>query len=369
MKLEQLDTPALFVDLDVLESNLEAMQQRINKLGVKLRPHTKAHKIPALAQMQIDRGASGICVAKLGEAEVMAAGRIKDILITTPIAGETKYQKLIDLKLRHPKITLIQVIDSKEHVLAIGNMAKNAGVTIPLIIEVESGQQRCGLDADEGLIALIKLINSTAGVSYEGIQAYSGHLQHTKGYEQRNKVARAAVKDVFEFIENELTEDDLRPSIISGGGTGTFEAYQGLSYTEIQAGSYIFMDNAYQKIGDEHQNDINQQFGIALKVLTSVISHPKPNRAVVDAGTKCLSIDMGVAEVESHPDIMYQSGGDEHGILHLPSTHCPELKLGQKLIMHPSHCDTTLHNFNQLVGVRNGEVVTTWQIEGRGRSD
>ncbi|MGL6259695.1 DSD1 family PLP-dependent enzyme [Vibrio sp. WXL210] len=364
----QLDTPALIVDLDKLESNLEQMQRRIDKLGVVLRPHTKAHKIPAIAQMQIDYGAQGICTSKLGEAEVMVAGGIRDVLITTPIAGEIKIARLIQLIQQNPSAIVRQVIDHADHVKAIGQQAAAVGLEVGLLVEVESGQQRCGVLPGDALLELIELILETPGVRYDGIQAYSGHLQLLKGYQERHQAARDAVTEVFDYIEQQLTPRGLRPSIISGGGTGTFEAHGEQQYTEIQAGSYLFMDASYTAIGDEANEKVNNQFLSALSVLSTVISHPAENRAVIDAGMKSLSIDLGMPKVIKDSSIIYQCGGDEHGILHL-SEASRKLAIGDRVALMPSHCDTTLNNFDVLYGVRDGQLVEQWAIAGRGRSD
>ncbi|AXN34537.1 DSD1 family PLP-dependent enzyme [Vibrio coralliilyticus] len=367
MKLEHIDTPALFIDIETVEHNLAEMQRRINQLGLTLRPHTKAHKIPQLAHKQIEHGAQGICTSKLGEAEVMLQGGITDVLITTPIAGQAKYQRLIDLHSQYPQATLYQVIDHPQHVESIAELAKQAGITVNLLIEVESGQQRCGVAVGQGLLEIIEKVVQTEGVHYAGIQAYSGHLQLIKGFEQRQQQARSAVTELFDFIDTQLKPRHLAPEIISGGGTGTYQAYQGLAYTEIQAGSYLFMDNSYCNIGDEQDANLNQQFNSALKVLSTVISNPTSQRAVIDAGMKSLSIDLGMPIVESRPDLTYQCGGDEHGILHLSEDNPPSI--GETLVLTPSHCDTTLNNFDHLYVVRQGEVVDKWKIAGRGRSD
>ncbi|ROR98910.1 D-serine deaminase-like pyridoxal phosphate-dependent protein [Sinobacterium caligoides] len=368
MTLDELDTPALVVDLDVMEANLQAMQQRVSARGLKLRPHTKAHKIPALAQRQLSLGGEGICTAKLGEAEVMADAGIMDILITTPIAHPIKYQRLVALYLAHPEGVFCQVVDHAEHVLGIGKCAVAAGVNVELLIEVESGQQRCGVALGKSLVDLIKLIEATEGVSYRGIQAYSGHLQHVQDFAQRQAQARAAVLPIFDFIDNQLLPQGLAPRVVSGGGTGTYQAYTGLGFTEIQAGSYIFMDAAYRALASRDNSRQNDEFSNALKVWTTVISHPTPERAVLDAGMKCLSIDMGMPLVEGREDIRYQSGGDEHGILHLAEGEV-SLTIGQRLLMLPSHCDTTLNSYQTLYGIRGDEVVQSWDIAGRGRSD
>ncbi|MFW7523823.1 DSD1 family PLP-dependent enzyme [Vibrio ostreicida] len=368
MDITQLDTPALIVDLDLMERNLITMQKRVEQLGLTLRPHTKAHKNPAIARKQIDLGACGICTAKLGEAEIMAEGGISDILITTPIAGEQKIRRLIKLHQTYPSYRFIQVIDHRQHVIDISQAAREAGVCVPVMIEVESGQQRCGVEVGDALLTLIEMINETEGVSYAGLQAYSGHLQHVKGYEDRQAKARSVVEGLFDYIENVLTPRGLAPEIVSGGGTGTYAAYDGLGFTEIQAGSYLFMDTAYQAIGDESCHEKNNQFGVSLKVLSTVVSHPTSQRAVIDAGMKCLSIDLGMPKVEGNSQLTYQTGGDEHGIIHIDEGHEP-LMIGQRITLLPSHCDTTLNNFNTLYAIRSGVVVEQFAILGRGRSD
>ncbi|MFD1879382.1 alanine racemase [Vibrio chagasii] len=218
MDISHLDTPSLIADLNAMSINIQLMQERINDLGLVLRPHTKAHKIPAVAQMQIDAGAQGICVAKLGEAEVMAQGGIKDILITTPIAGQKKIQRLITLHQGHPDARFIQVIDDHYHVVEIAKAASAANICIELMIEVECGQQRCGVQVGDDLVELIQAIQITDGVSYAGVQAYSGHLQHVKGYCSRNEQARSVVVPLFDFIRSTLEPKGMAPQIISGGG-------------------------------------------------------------------------------------------------------------------------------------------------------
>ncbi|MFC3032736.1 DSD1 family PLP-dependent enzyme [Pseudoalteromonas fenneropenaei] len=367
MHINELDTPALLVDVDQLARNIAMMQQQISELGLNLRPHCKAHKTPELALQQIAAGAKGVCVAKLGEAEVLARGGVQDILITTPIAGLKKVQRLIALQRQYPTTRLIQVVDHIEQIQLIGKEAQQQQVSIPLLIEVESGQQRCGVEVGDELLNLIRAIQACNGVSYLGVQAYSGHLQQVKTLNERNHAAREAVLPLFTYIEQVLTPLGLAPSVVSGGGTGTFAAYQGLGFTEIQAGSYVFMDASYRSIEDLQQAS-EPLFGCALSVLATVISTPKPHRAVVDAGMKSLSIDLGMAQVLDDDSIRYQCGGDEHGILHL-SQQSQKLRIGDKILLLPSHCDTTVNNFDTFVLVSGTEVVGEVAIAARGRCD
>ncbi len=368
--LEKLDTPSLVVDLDVMEKNLKRMQAFASQHSLALRPHTKAHKIPALAAIQVSLGAQGICVAKLGEAEVMLAGGIKDILITTPIANSIKLERLTNLYLKYPDARIIQVIDHSAHAIAIDHIAAKHGVLVEVLIEAECGQQRCGVEAGPELLSLIELVNKLPAVKYSGIQAYTGHLQHVRDYQERVHLARSSVKPIFDFISNRLTTPELKPEIISGGGSGTYDAYDNIPLTELQAGSYLFMDWDYHSIGSSDGSAFYKDFDCALKVWTTVISRPAPDRAVVDAGMKCLSIDSGMPHVEGHEDIQYQTGGDEHGILHFSeNSQNLSLNIGDRIMMIPSHCDTTLNQFDKLYGIRDGMVEKCWIIEGRGRSD
>ncbi|GEM74942.1 DSD1 family PLP-dependent enzyme [Vibrio sagamiensis] len=368
MIYNQIDTPCLIIDMDNMDFNIKTMMKKTHNLGLNLRPHTKAHKNPDIAKAQILAGAKGICVAKLGEAEVMADAGIDDILITTPIAGEVKTKRLISLYKKNPNARFIQVIDNKAHAIEINKEAEQENVCVQLLIEVESGQNRCGVEVGEELLDLIKLINSLDNVSYVGLQAYSGHLQHIKGFESRNNQAREAVLPLFNYLKEKLIPNGFKPEIISGGGTGTYQAYSGLEYTEIQAGSYVFMDSSYLSIGDETNQDSNNEFKSALSVIATVISTPTRERAIIDAGMKSLSIDSGMATVLDNTNLIYQTGGDEHGIIHAKNKE-HNLNIGDRIVLVPSHCDTTLNNFDFAYCVRENKVINKICIEGRGRSD
>jgi 3-hydroxy-D-aspartate aldolase len=366
--LDELDTPSLIVDLDLMEGNMARMKSFIDSSLLDLRPHTKAHKIPDLAKRQLSFGAKGICVAKLGEAEVMVGAGVDDVLITTPVANPIKISRLVRLKEGHPQSRIIQVVDHAYHVNHISQAARDAGVHIDLLIEIECGQKRCGVNPGPELIDLIELINKSPHVAYQGLQAYTGHVQHVRGYDERRKQARDLVQPLFAFTEGALTASNLRPKIISGGGTGTYDAYDGLPFTELQAGSYLFMDWDYHTVGSKDGNPIYEDFDCALKVWTTVISKPSSERVVVDAGMKCLSIDSGMPKVDNMIDAAYASGGDEHGIINVPSSS-KTMEIGERIMMIPSHCDTTLNQFSRLYGVRGNQVETQWDILGRGRSD
>ncbi len=367
MNIQELDTPALIVDLDLMEENLRRMQHYCADKPFSLRPHTKAHKIPEIAKMQIAHGAKGICTAKLGEAEVMVAAGLDDVLITTPIANPQKLKRLIGLKKTHPQARILQVVDHPLHVEAISKEAETERVEIDLLVEVEVGQQRCGIEVGDALLSLAKKIEQVVAVRFAGLQAYSGHLQHIADYSKRYHAARSAIEPVSRFVQETLVDQGLAPEIVSGGGTGTYDAYEGLGLTEIQAGSYLFMDDSYRRIGSRDGDSQYRDFDCALKVWTTVISR-HPTRAVVDAGMKSLSTDSGMPILERYPNVHYHSGGDEHGILKVREDFSA-LRVGQKLAIIPSHCDTTLNQFDRLYGVRQDLVEVEWAIAARGCSD
>lgn len=368
LSVYQLDTPSLIVDLDLMESNSKKMMSFIATSGHSLRPHVKAHKIPELAMFQLAEGAEGICTAKLGEMEVMVKAGIRNVLNTTPIANEQKNHRLSALLKSYPKARIIQVIDSIEHVRMLENTLSKDNLKLEVLVEVETGQERCGVMVGKDLLDLVKAIKKSNSLVYSGIQAYSGHLQHIVGHENRIQQARDAVLPVINFLNDPVNKRKLAYEILSGGGTGTYDSYSNMPLTEIQAGSYLFMDYHYSTIGSKSGDQQYNDFACALKVLTTVISKPTPHRAVVDAGMKALSIDSGMPLIEGFQELGYTSGGDEHGIINIPKGF-EQLSIGDKLVVIPSHCDTTLNQYNTLYGIRNGNVEVEWDIKGRGRSD
>lgn len=366
INLMDLDTPALIVDIDLMITNLKKMRDYCNRAHLNLRPHTKAHKCPDLAKLQLQHGAKGICCAKLGEAEVMASSGLTDILITTPVANEQKIRRIVELKQRPPDMRLIQVVDHPDQVAALGRAMSKSGLTLELLIEVDSGQKRCGVEPGQPTLDLARRIAETKGLKFSGIQCYSGHVQHVHGYAERKNAARKTVTPALETVAL-LQREGFNCDIVSGGGTGTYDMYEGLTINELQAGSYLFMDSDYLQIGSRSGDKEYRDFACALQVLATVISVPTQNRAIIDAGMKALSIDSGMPLVKDHLAVLYRSGGDEHGILDLPSGS--PWKIGEKLLMIPSHCDTTLNQFDWLYGIRNGRVESVWNLSARGRSD
>ena len=354
MSVQQLDTPSLILDLDAVERNLDRMDQALAGTSVRARPHTKTHKVPNIALMQLARGAIGVCCAKLGEAEVMAAGGVGPILLTTEVVGETKIRRLMGVA---KQTEIITVVDDAEAAAVLSEAASAAGVQLSCLIDVNVGQNRTGVEPGQPAVQLAERLSGMAGLKLVGLQGYEGHLQHVVDPEARREANASAMQLLSQTAER-LTEGGHRVEIVSTAGTGTFQyATAWPRITEVQPGSYVVMDSDYgsvQGLGFEN----------ALSVLVSVVSTQRKNAAVVDAGYKTLSSDSGAPAVRD-VDATYGFMGDEHGKLTFENG-CP-LRPGDKLELIPSHCDTTINLHDVYYVTRGGIVVAVWPIAARGR--
>ncbi|MFQ5912685.1 MAG: DSD1 family PLP-dependent enzyme [Nitrospinota bacterium] len=361
--VEDLDTPCLLLDLDTLEKNVEYMAGYVAERGVALRPHVKTHKSPVFARKQMAAGAIGVCCQKVGEAEVMVAGGIEDILVSNEVVGRAKIARLAGLA-RHARIAV--VVDNLENVEALGQAARDAGVTLDVLIEVDIGQSRCGVPPGEPAVALGKKVVQTQGLALRGLQGYHGALQHCSGFAERKRQYQVALVDLKRTKEL-FDSSGLPTEVISGGGTGTyrFDVESGLM-TEIQPGSYVVMDRHYRSIGGP-VGEAYEDFECALFVLATVMSIPGEARVVTDAGLKVLSTDSGMPAVVGLEGAEYQAAGDEHGKI-LLAPEGPQLRLGDKVRLLPSHCDTTINLHDTYYGVRAERVEVIWPVAARGRS-
>ena len=356
MPVEELETPILVIDLDAMERNLDLMMSILDGSGIRLRPHLKTAKSPALAQKMIQAGAVGICCAKLSEAEVMANAGITDILLTSEVAGFGKFERLVALAARLPHFKA--VVDNKQAVDAIASVARERGVTVNLMIELDVNTGRSGQVTPQGVLQLADHIRATDGVDLAGIHAYAGHAQ-IKPEENRRDLNAAAMTLLSETVEL-LREHNHAIPILSGGGTGSvrIDVEHGL-LTEIQAGSFLLMDTAYRDAGVEFEN--------ALTCLSTIISRPTAERAVCDAGNKTVTRDGGTPEVSNRKGVYYLRGSDEHGSLEVrPDELESEMPVGEVISILPSHVCTTINQHDVLVGVRNGLVESIWPVEARG---
>ena len=361
MREDEVDTPALLIDLDAFEHNLDRMAQLLAPTGAKLRAHAKTHKSTVIAQLQMARGAVGQCVQKVAEAEALAWGGVPDILVSNEIVGASKLARLAALA----RIARMAVCaDHPAQVAAIETAAADAGVRLPVLVEIDVGAGRCGVAPGPDAVALAKRIAQSRHLMFGGLQAYHGSAQHRRSLAERQKLIEAAAQDCRRTVE-QLRQQGLDCPIIGGGGTGTFEieAASGI-YNEIQAGSYLFMDADYARNLDGGGTPV-RSFRHALFVLATVMSTPNRSIAVLDAGHKAVAVDSGLPEIWQRPGIRYVGASDEHGKLEIASeSQAPAL--GEKLRLVPGHCDPTVDRFDWYVGMRDGRVECLWPVSARG---
>jgi D-serine deaminase-like pyridoxal phosphate-dependent protein len=361
MREDEVDTPALLIDLDAFEANLDRMAALLEGTGTKLRAHAKTHKSPVIAHLQMARGAIGQCVQKVGEAEVLAWGGVPDILVSNEVVGAAKLARLAALQ----RIAAMAVcVDDASQVATVEAAARDAGVRLSVLIEIDVGAGRCGVDPGPEAVALAQHIAASPHLRFGGLQAYHGSAQHLRRPEERRAAIAAASEGTRRTVE-QLRQVGLDCPIVGGAGTGTFalEAGSGV-YNEIQAGSYCFMDADYARNLDENGAPIST-FGQSLFVLSTVMSAPRPGVAVLDAGHKAVGVDSGLPLLWQRPDLRYTGASDEHGKLEFGSeTTSP--KLGEKLRLIPGHCDPTVDRYDWYVGVRRGRVECLWPVAARG---
>ena len=365
MDAADIQTPCLVLDLDALERNIRKMGDYAEAHGMDLRVHGKMHKSVDIAKLQ-ERigGAVGVCCQKASEAEVFVRGGIRDVLVSNQVCDLVKIDRLARLPKRGARV--IVCVDDANNVSDLAAAARKHGTQLEVLVEIDCGQGRCGVATPAEVIALAKAVDAAEGLKYSGIQAYLGSAQHLDSYAAREEKLNAAIAQVKQIVGG-LTAAGLEPEIVTGGGTGSyhFESNSGV-YTELQCGSYAFMDADYGRIKDKDGNRIDEEeWEYACFILTQVMSHVKADRAVVDAGLKVQSVDSGPPVVHGRDDVEYISCSDEHGVITDPNG---ALKVGDKLRLVPGHCDPTANIHDWYVGVRNGKVETLWPVSARGKA-
>ena len=352
----EIDTPALLLDRDRLTRNIAAMAAFAAESRVRLRPHAKTHKCVEVARLQIEAGAAGITCAKVGEAEALADGGISDILIANQVIGPIKIARLVALA-RRCAVTV--AVDDAGNVAELSAAASAAAVTVGCYVEVDVGMERCGVPDGPAALELARLVESSAGLVFAGLQTYEGHLQNVTPLEER--VARAEHDMRGALSARDAVEDGgLRVAQVSGGGTGTHMVTGRLPWmTELQCGSYATMDAQYRAVG-------GADFENALTVLATVISRPRPDRAVVDAGLKAVTPEFGDPTVLVD-GATWRGFSEEHGELALEDA-ARGLRVGDKIELVPRHGCTTINLYDRFHVVRAGRLVDVWAVAGRGRS-
>jgi 3-hydroxy-D-aspartate aldolase len=360
-----LNTPALVLDIEALDRNIAAMATFAAANGLKLRPHAKTHKSVDIAHRQIAAGALGVCCAKLGEAEALADGGIEGMLITSPIVGEPATERLVALAGRSP--TLMHSCDHPDAIAAIGAAAKAAGVTVTLLVDLDPGLRRTGVAGAEAAVALARQIADHPALTFGGLQFYCGAEQHIETYADRREAIIAKTARLTETIEA-LKVAGLAPPIVTGGGTGShaIDAELGV-FTELQVGSYVFMDRQY---GDcALRDDAPTPFETSLMVDARVISASHPMMVTIDAGLKAFATEAGEPPILSGaPEgSTYRFMGDEHGAIVPPRGVAPP-KLGERLTLAAPHCDPTVNLYEAYHVVRGDTLEAIWPVSARGRS-
>jgi 3-hydroxy-D-aspartate aldolase len=352
-KLHDLPTPSLVLDLEKFESNLEAMSRFTKHCGVGLRPHAKTHKCVNIARRQLEKGAIGICTATIAEAEVMVRAGVRGLLITAEMVGQQKVSRLIEIVRKAPD-TMVVVDD-------VQNVAAAAGPRLGVLIDLDIGQNRTGTKPMEPALHLAEAIASTSNLQLRGICAYAGHVAHVTGFETRHDKSEEALAAAV-ATQDLLQRNGHTVEILSGASTGTYniDSYiEGL--TELQSGSYVFMDVEYRAIGGKTA-PVYEDFTPALTVLSTVV-HRSGQKAIVDAGLKAFATDRPfMPEAFGISGVRYEFAGDEHGRLILNGQ---TMKLGDKVRFIPPHCDPTVNLYDRFFCLRGEVVEDEWPIMER----
>jgi D-serine deaminase-like pyridoxal phosphate-dependent protein len=359
----EIETPALLVDLDAVEGNIQKMAAFCAESGIQLRPHAKTYKAtPVFAWMQLRAGAVGITVSKLSEAEVLANSGIGDILIANQVVGERKIQRLAHLA-AHTDV--IVAVDSLENAREISRKAQEVGVAVNVLVEVNIGNNRCGVEPHEATHEFVQQILKLPGLRFCGLMGYDGHLSFVKDVKEREQRSLACY-EILIATRDRLLKAGIPVKIVSGGGSLTYRpAARVKGMTELQVGSYLFNDTTYQLSG-------LMEFQCALTVLATVISRPKragaENIAILDVGCKTMDILNGFPEVKSLPGEVF-SMPQEHSRLRLPGPGpYTDPQIGDKVELWVRDANCTINLYDSIYAIRNEKVEAVWDISGRGKS-
>jgi len=359
------DTPEIVLDLDVVRANIDRAAAMAREAGVVVRPHTKTHKLPRIAHMQLEAGAVGVQVAKLGEAEVMADAGIVDILVGYPIVGEHKLARLADLAER---VSISVTVDSDEVAAGISRVARERGLTIPVLIELDTGLRRLGVLPGPGAADLAERIAALPGIELAGVFTHEGHVytQARDDGERERLTLEACGAAVDTAVE--IRSRGLAAPIVSVGSAGTFRfAVRCPGVTEVRPGTYVFNDRSQIAQGAATAADL------AAFVVTTVVSRPTPERLVVDAGTKVLTSDRmlvrdppaSFGSVWGHDDWNVARLSEEHGVLEVPPD--AEARIGDRLAIVPNHVCPAINLASEVTVVEGGRVIGRWPVAARGR--
>ena len=353
--VEELDTPCIVVDLDAAESNIAKLQAAANEMGVDVRPHSKTNKSPYWVRKQISAGAIGICCAKVGEAEVMVEAGVPEVMIPNQVIGKRKIARLVALA---RSASIIVAVEASANVDDLSEVSSAAGTELGVIVEVNVGMDRCGVDGN-GAVELAKQIDIAPGLRFDGLMGYEGHTVAERDYETRKINAEQAMS-ILTGAADQIRAEGIEVKLVSAAGTGTYNiSGRDDGVTELQCGSYIFMDGDYLEVLNDFQP--------ALSVMATVISRQQENIAIADFGLKSISVDRGIAEVISPANAEVVVHSEEHTKIELKDEAARSLKVGDKVSVRPMHGDTTINLHEYYFGVRNGKLEQAIPIPGRGK--
>ena len=359
---QELDTPALLIDLDALEANIEAMAAHCRTTGQRLRPHTKTHKSVEIARRQVAAGAVGVCCATLGEAEVMGRAGIPGVHITSPVVRPNRIARLMALNAAADGLSV--VVDHPDNMAALAEAAEAAGKPLTVFIDIDVGSRRTGVPSAQQAVALAIQADAAASLNYAGIQGYAGGLQHIYDWDERVRKGQE-VADFLSETRRQLAAAGLEPPLITGGGTGTHDMdwRQGV-LNELQAGSYIFLDTDYKAVA--HTGDAATRFREGLFVQSSVVSAAQEDCVTTDGGLKAFATDCGMPELRrgAPAGATYSFAGDEHGRITFAGDE--RIGLGAVVECLSPHCDPTVNLYSVYHIVRGDTLIDIWPVDTRG---
>ncbi|WP_162416724.1 DSD1 family PLP-dependent enzyme [Cyclobacterium roseum] len=360
----ELETPSLCLELEVMESNLKKVHQKLQGTGIGVRPHIKTHKTPALARMQMEAGAVGVCAAKLSESEAMLENGISDVLMTGVNVSPGKIKKAMQLRKKHSGF--IQAVDNPQNAADLQEAARAAGIIAEVVVDLDV-INRSGVPTGKPALALAQQVDRSPNLRFMGILAYDGGAQHVKGFAPRKARTDRTFEPVVETYES-LVKSGLNVEIFSGAGTGTYNMMGDVpGFTDVQVGSYLFMDAQYMAIGSDQNDKLYDDFDPSLTVMTTVINTNHPHRLVTDSGAKAFTINKPSGIVIGELDFTYNAGSDEYGTVTYSQAN-REYRVGDRLEVIVPHCDPVVNLYDRIYGIRRGKVEVILPVLARGMS-
>jgi D-serine deaminase-like pyridoxal phosphate-dependent protein len=347
-----------------MEKNIKHAQTRLQGTGTGVRPHVKTHKCPAIAKMQVDAGAVGVCSAKLSESEAMLVNGIQNVLMTGVNISVPKINHAMALRKKYKGF--IQAVDNMQNARDLQDAAKAAGIIADIVVDLDV-INRSGIANGQPALELAQFVDKAPNLKFHGVLAYDGVVQHVEGFKARKAQAFKTFEPVVGSYEL-MKKSGLNMEIFSGGGTGTYDMmYEIPGFTDVQIGSYLFMDHQYMIIGGANNEKIMDDFDPSLTVMATIINDSKAGKYVTDSGSKALTLNVPHGIIIGEPDFDYNAGSDEYGSVKIVNPN-KTYKVGDKFEVIVPHCDPVVNLYDFMYGIRNGKVEKILPILARGKS-